>query len=116
MKGCQNCENNNELKPRCLRRIAVEIPEDTLWKLGDNGMTLKASCHLSAINHENNAMPVTKIETPVLSQFFYTVSSSKDMDPPPPPPENDRQSGEATPNQSAQKLPKGVVIGKDGKP
>jgi len=36
--------------------------------------------------------------------------------PPPPPPENDRQAGEAAPNQPAQKLPKGVVIGKDGKP
>lgn len=62
-------------------------------------------------------MPVTKIEAPVLSQFFHSVSSSKEMAPPPPP-ENDRHSedGVATASQPAQKFPKGVVIGKDGKP
>jgi hypothetical protein len=66
-------------------------------------------------------MPVTGTQLPILSQFFHTVqhrTRTGNMQAPPPP-ENDRHAGETTTstNDSTTKpLPKGVVLGKDGKP
>jgi FAD-linked sulfhydryl oxidase len=61
-------------------------------------------------------MPMTSVEVPILSQFFWSVERNTGMPP---------QPLAATPEQRAkaeerdvdkQPLPKGVVLGPDGKP
>jgi len=66
-------------------------------------------------------MPVTGTQVPILSQFLFAVWGTRNMDAqaPPPPPENDRSSSNnnvKNDEQTPKPLPKGVVIGKDGKP
>lgn len=65
-------------------------------------------------------MPVTKTEVPILSQFIHAVHTSDKMQAQPqPPPENDRKtdaSGANVDDLTPKKLPKGIVLGKDGKP
>lgn len=69
-------------------------------------------------------MPVTGIELPILSQFLCAVESNTGMPAQPldaekagaPAPAANSQTTHADDDAAPKKLPKGVVLGKDGKP
>ena len=60
-------------------------------------------------------MPITEVQVPILSQFLCSVEKNTGM-PPQPLDATPEQRARAEENGDSKPLPKGVVLGPDGKP
>ena len=60
-------------------------------------------------------MPITQLEVPILSNFFCAVYNITGMPPQPLDAEEGRQQQDGV-AEGKKQLPKGVVLGPDGKP